>query len=42
MGLGRSWLLANCLYSLTCAAQGEPWSQDWVDFTLGKLRELSA
>lgn len=38
----RMWLLANCLYSLTSAAKGKPWSQEWVDFTLGKLRDPSA
>lgn len=38
----RMWLLANCLYSLTSAAKGKPWSQDWVDFTLRNLRDLSA
>jgi len=38
----RMWLLANCLYSLTSAAKGEPWSQEWVDFSLGTLRDLSA
>jgi hypothetical protein len=37
----RMWLLANCLYSLTSAAKGKPWSQEWVDFTLGKLRDMS-
>ena len=38
----RMWLLANCLYSLTCAAEGKPWSQEWVEFTLRKLRDRSA
>ncbi len=38
----RVWLLANCLYSLTAAAKGKPWSQEWVDFTLEKLRDVSA
>lgn len=38
----RVWLLANCLYSLTAAAKGKPWSQKWVDFTLEKLRDVTA
>lgn len=35
----RLWLLSNALYSLTRAARGEPYSQEWIDFTLAKLAE---
>jgi thiamine kinase-like enzyme len=36
----RMWLLANCLYSLTCSVEGKPWNPEWVDFTLAKLRDV--
>jgi Ser/Thr protein kinase RdoA (MazF antagonist) len=35
----RLWLLSNTLYSLTRAARDEPYSQEWVEFTLTMLRE---
>jgi Ser/Thr protein kinase RdoA (MazF antagonist) len=32
-------LVANALYSLTCAAAGRAWSPEWVDHLLATLRE---
>jgi hypothetical protein len=31
--------LSNALYSLTSAARDEPYSQEWVEFALTKLRQ---
>jgi Ser/Thr protein kinase RdoA (MazF antagonist) len=35
----RLWWLSNALYSLTSAARDEPYSQEWVEFALTKLRQ---
>jgi thiamine kinase-like enzyme len=35
----RLWLLSNTLYSLTSAARDQPYSQEWIDFTLARLTQ---